>query len=163
MPDAEREAAMVPIREFAAKIKKGEINMEQAGAVGKALAEGPLPMVMMARAAELMYLEPSDLPAAEKEAGSITISRFAHGITQKKIGEAEVDAAFDKISTKGVGTDGNESVQLKDSLTDGELREWLATMKKSADKARIAKKRFTVDIPAEIRKAIDAGLGENSQ
>lgn len=47
---------------------------------------------------------------------------------------------------------------MKQSLTDQELRDWLKAMKDTADAAGIENKRFEVDIPGEIRKAIDAGL-----
>ena len=158
LPESEREAAMVPIREFAAKIKSGEVSMDQAKTVGKALAEGPLPMIMMARAAELMYLEPSELPAEEKEAGRMTLSRFARAITQKKVAEEKINAVFDEITIKTTVGD-QENVRLKETLTTDELREWLKVMKDAADEAGIENRKFVVDIEAEIRKAIDAGMG----
>lgn len=160
LPEAEREAAMVPIRELAEKIKRGEVSKEQAAAIAEAFAEGPLLMLMMARGAELKYLVPSELPDEEKKAGSITLSRFAWGMTEQKIDNAKAQAAFDKISIKTRDADGKETVQLKQSLTTEELREWLQIMKDAADAAGIEDKHFEVNIPEEIRKAIDAGLKE---
>jgi hypothetical protein len=106
----------------------------------------------------MKYLVPSDLPAAEKEAGSITLSRFARALTGKKVPKEKTNAVLEKISVKRVGTDGKETTQLKQSLSDEELRDWLKAMKDAADAAGIENKRFEVDIPGEIRKAIDAGL-----
>lgn len=84
LPEAEREAAMVPIRELADKIKRGEVNAEQAGMIAQALAEGPLLMLMMARAAEMKYLLPSELPPDEKKAGSVTLSQVCARADRKE-------------------------------------------------------------------------------
>lgn len=158
LPDSEREAAMVPIREFAARVGKGEVTMKQLEVIGKVLTEGPLPMLVMARAAEVKYLQPSDLPEEEKKAGSVTLSRFAWGMTEKKIDTEKLNSVFDRISVKTTGANGQENVRLKEKLSSDDLRDWLKTMKDAADEAGVEDRQFDVNIAAEIRKAIDAGL-----
>jgi len=160
MPAEEREKAMAPIRELAVKIRSGEVSLEQAARIAEALAQGPLFALMAARGAEMQYLEPSELPDEEKEAGRITLSRFARALTEKKIDEKETEEVLDKITIKTPGAEGKDNVQMKQTLTTEELRDWLKTMKDAADAAGIEDKLFEVDIPAEIRKAIDAGLKE---
>lgn len=44
LPEDEHEAAMVPVREFADRIRAGEVTMEEAEQIGRRISEGPCPL-----------------------------------------------------------------------------------------------------------------------
>ncbi len=158
IPADEKEAAMKPVREFTRKIRDGEVSMEQVGAVAKALKEGPALAAMLARGFEARYLNPSDLPEEEKKAGHVAISRFVQGVSTGKIPKEKPKEIRDVCTVKTVDAEGNEKRKLKDSITTEELKSCLKTMKDAADAAEIEDREFKVDLAAEIRKAIEAGM-----
>jgi len=156
LPEADRDAAMVPIDAFAERIKNGEISFEQAAAVGKELAEGGVVALLASRAFEVGYMEKSGLSPAEIAAGHITLTRYGEAVTKGKLSEEEIEKVTNVI-LKDPDGDG-ENQELKQSLTDEEIRECLALMKKSADDAGIEDREFTVDLPKAIQDAIDRGI-----
>ena len=163
LPPEEKESAMVPVRELAEKIRNLEVSVEQAKAIGKALAEGPVATVILMRGAELKYLEGSSLSEEEKQAGRMTISRFTRGVTEKKIGSEKIQHVTGMLSTKTVDNEGKEVVSMKESITTDELKNCLSFMKNAADGAGIEDKEFAVDIASEIREAIDTGMAEGGE
>ncbi|MHC4198637.1 MAG: hypothetical protein ACYSU0_01400 [Planctomycetota bacterium] len=160
IPADEKEAAMKPVREFAQRIRDGEVGLEQVGAIAEALAEGPALAAIMARGFEVKYLGPSDLPEEEKKAGHISISRFVQGVSTGKIPKEKAEQIGDICTVETVDDDGDQTRKLKDSITTEELKSCLGIMKDAADAAGIEDKEFKVDLAAEIRKAIETGMAK---
>ncbi len=162
LPQDEMNAAMEPIREFTQKIRDGEVTLEQALAVGEALAGGPALAAVMARGFEVKYLHPSDLPDDEKQAGHVAISRFVNGVSTDRIpdekAKEKVKEIGDIVTVKTTDSAGKTTKQPKDALTAEELRSCLKIMKDAADAAGVEQREFVVDLAAEIRKAIAIGL-----
>ena len=158
MSAEDKEAAMAPIHELAAKIKSGEVSMEQGGKILEELAQSSLPIVMTLKAFDVAHLQPSELSADEKKTARITMSRFAKGLMDKSIDQSTGKAISDIVTTKTIGTDGKESSELKKTITNQELTNCLQIMKEAADEAGIENKLFPVDIASEIRKAIEKGI-----
>jgi hypothetical protein len=158
IPAAERDAAMVPVREFTEKVKKGEVSTEQIGAVAKAFVEGPAFAAIAARGFDAKYMKKSSLGADEQAAGRTTLSRFAHGISSGAVPHAALEGLKDIVTVSGKGADGKDDVDLKDALTDDEVRAALAHMKSSADGGGVEQREFAIDLPAEIRSSIKKGM-----
>ena len=156
LPEADRDAAMVPIDAFAERIKNGEISLEQAAAVGQELAEGGVVALLVSRAFEVGYMEKSGLSSEEKLTGHITLTRYGEAVMKDQLSKAEIEQVTNVILEDVNGDGKNE--QLKQTLTDDEIRECLALMKKSADDAGIEDREFTVDLPKAIQTAIDRGM-----
>lgn len=158
IPADEKEAAMKPVRELARRIRDGEVGLEQVGAIAEALAEGPALAAVMARGFEVRYLRPSDLTDEEKTAGYVAISRFVQGVSTGKIPKEKAEEVRDVCTVETVEADGNETRKPKDSITTEELKSCLKIMKDAADAAGIENREFKVDLAAELRKAIEAGM-----
>lgn len=163
MPEGEKQAAMVPIRELADKIAAGEITKEQAMSVLNSLAEGPLPIAITMRAFQVKYVDASSLPAEEKKEAAVSISRFARGLMDEKIDRSKGEEVAGIVTVKTTGANGQETSQLKEAITSDELKQCLQIMKDAADKAGIENKMFPVDLAAEIRKAIQKGMAAGAK
>lgn len=157
LPPEEVEAAMQPVHEFADRIRNGEVGLEEIGRVGEALDKGNLIAIFMMRGFQLKYLEPSGLPDEEKQAGAITVSRFVQGLTTEAIAQEEWEAVSDVICTTTTDESGNTNQELKDALTDEELRHCLTLAREAADEAAIPQQKFAIDLAAELQKALDQG------
>ena len=114
---------------------------------------------IMVTAADKKYLARSGLSDAEKAAGRETIRRFASGAVEKKIDKAGIDAAMAHISD----IEPNGHVQLRQTVTDEELRKFLAEAKLQADKAGIPDEPPMIDAAAEFKRIVDEAMNDNPQ
>ncbi len=156
LPADEKKAALEAIKDFSDRIRNNKITMEQGTKLGQKLMEGPLPIVIACRAFEVMYLQKSKLDEAAKKQAHIDVTRFAHGLANKKIDRDKAKPIMDVVCEPNPSNP--KQKKLKNSITDDELKQCLKIMKEESDKAGIANKEYKIDIAAEIRKAITEGL-----
>jgi hypothetical protein len=154
----EKAAAMEPVREFAQQIRDGKVTLEQAIAVGEALAKGPAFAAVLMRGFEAKYLAKSELPDEEKAEARVTISRFVHGVSTEMIPPSKAEEISNLVTYETTGPGGEKTTTLKESITTEELRSCIKVMKDAADGAGIEDTEFTFDIADEIRKAIEKGM-----
>ena len=134
--------------------KQGKITMQEVGQVMESLAKSPLMPMIMVYAVEEQYIKNSGLSDEEKAEAHITLQRLMRGAFDKKISEQELDAILDDVSYKGP----NNQREIKQNLTDAEVRAFLAKAKKLADEKEIPEDEIKLDIVGEIKKAVDEGL-----
>ena len=137
----------------------GRIDVEQMGRIFAAIAEGPLVPLALVTAADAKYVQPSGLDVAEKRAGRRILERLARGVITEKIEEADAKA----IMVPVMKPDDEGGFTLKESLTDAELREFLAAAKAKVDDLGIPDQGFEVNIAAELDRAIDKALDRKAE
>lgn len=134
--------------------KAGKIPTERFGHVMEAVAQSPLiPLAVMA-GAEAKYFPKSGLTAEEKAQAKTEVDRFAHGVASEKLNLDDLRAALAYISKPSSGN----NFELKDSVTDDELRKFITELKTKADKAEVPASVPELNIADEVEKAIDKGL-----
>lgn len=136
----------------------GELDFEQVVAVGEHLVNSRLFTLMMADAAHELYVKPSGLTDAEKESADRTLQRVARGVFDEAIDPDELEEPLDFISTK----DFNGERELKESISDDDLRTMLAQCKRIADEARVPPKAARLDLGAEFKRVVDEAIGQSS-
>jgi hypothetical protein len=134
--------------------KAGKISDDQLGQIMEQIVKSPVLVVGIVYAAQEKYVKTSGLSAEEKTAAERTLQRLGRGAYEKKIPED----VFKKIMQPMMTTDANGKEQLKEKVTDDELRQTLALAKAEADKAGVPDEPYMIDISAEIGKAIERGL-----
>lgn len=162
LPKDEAEAAMVPVRELSAKIKQGEVSLEQAAKMGESLAQGPLMSILVTRAFEVTHLDKARIPEEERARGRVTVARFMSGLAKKQIPVSEGERVSGILMVTTKDTSGNERSVLRDSITVDELRLCLKIMKEASDKARIPRKPPRTNVSDLIREIINAGLDDTA-
>ena len=148
----EKAEIMKPVKELAKEFKNEELTLEELGSILSKVAEGSLPTLLSMRSFEILYLEKSSLDAAAKKAASVTVSRYAQGHVTAKIKDS--DGIQGIIWENTTNAEGEATKSLKEALTPEELQKCLAIMKKAADDAGIADKKFEIDIAGALRKSI---------
>lgn len=156
LTDEDKRAVIEQIDRVADEAKAGNLTGEQFAKIMENLAESPLLPAGMAKAIEVKYVDPSDLPEDEKAAAKLTLQRGARGAFEKKISPEQLELACDPISN--VDSEGKR--KLKEQVTTEELREFLANVKKLADEAGIPEEPFGFDVGEEVKKAVDKALAE---
>jgi hypothetical protein len=154
LPAEEQQEVMIQVDRVGTAFRENKMSMEQVGKLMQMFAESPLFSMFGASMLEQHYFAKSGLSAEEKAAAHVTLQRFIRGSIDEKIPEAGRDAAMRYVATK----DGNGNWQLRDELTDQEIRDFLAEAKKQADEAGIPDQPADVDVSEEVKKIVDEAL-----
>jgi hypothetical protein len=100
------------------------------------------------------YISKSGLTAAEKKDATLTAKRFAKGLLDTSITNNEANEVMDMISVETP----NGETNIKQTLTDKELRDILLKMKTAADAAGIPADVPDINFATEFDKVVDGVL-----
>ncbi|MCI0359271.1 MAG: hypothetical protein L0211_12400 [Planctomycetaceae bacterium] len=170
IPAGEKTEVIAQIDRVVAAYKEGKVKPEDLEPMMMKLEKSPAFLLMEAWGLEKAYVEPSGLPADEKEQGRRTIDRALRGLCEQKITQQEfmgvvpqrnVDVDVDlNDNGKAVFKQGKNA---QNQLTDEEVRKMLADLKKLADDAGIPDEPFEIDIGDEVKKLVDEMLAGKPQ
>lgn len=155
LPAAEREELKAQAKRVTDGIADGSISTQQMERILTGVFESPLVPMFLVKAVEVKYLDGSGLSEDEKAAGSVTLERYARGVVDKKIDQESIDKVLVYIADK----DANGQWQLRESVSDEDLRKFLAEAKQEADAAEIPEEVEPIDPSEELKKVIDAVIG----
>lgn len=156
LAEDDKQEIITQINRVAEAYKRGEISNEKMGRVFEKLAEGPLISVGMVYFIEQQYVASSGLSQEEKDQAHRTLERAARGVYEKKIDPQELEQVAEPISRQGA--DGQ--MELKEQVTDEELRDFLARLQTLVEQREIPDEPFEIDIGDEVRKAVDEALAD---
>jgi len=152
----EKQAIIAQVDRVVDKYKSGEISTEDLGRIMEELGESPLFGAIMIYSIEAKYVAPSGLSDEEKEQARVTFQRVLRGVYEERINPNELEPLTEHMTIEM--PDGSR--QLKESVTDQELRDFLAQCKKKADEAEVPDEPFEVKISEEFRRAVDRALSK---
>jgi hypothetical protein len=150
----EKRAIIAQVDRVVDQYQAGEISTEDLGRIMEELAESPLMGAILIRSVELHYVEPSGLDDAEKEQARRTLQRVLRGLYEKQLTTEELEPAMDHISYR----DAQGNRQLKQQISDEELRRFLAACRERVEAAEIPDEPYEVQISQELKRAIDRAL-----
>ncbi len=151
---AEKRAVIAEVDRVVDQYRTGQITLEDLGLIFEELAKSPVMQKLVIYAVEKQYVEPSGLTDEEKRAAHLTLQRVLRGMHEQKIQQDDLEPALDHLSVKK--QDGRR--QMKNVVTDGELRRFLAECQRVADQAGVPVEPFEMKISEEFRKAVDRAL-----
>ncbi|CAG1004375.1 hypothetical protein PHYC_03137 [Phycisphaerales bacterium] len=154
LPQDQKTSITTRINQVADDWESGKITNDQLGNVIKEVVEGPIMSMAMVDGADEQYITTSKLTDDEKNAGRRSLQRFARGTVEKKIPQSELQSLVNMVTYKTP----QGQTQLKQSLTDDELKSFLAQAKKAADDASIPDEEYKINYATELNKAIDKTL-----
>jgi len=156
LEEDEKQAIIAQVDRVVEKYKSGQITTQQLQRVMQELAESPLMGAILIYTVETQYVQPSGLGDEEKQQAQRTLQRVLRGVTERKIRVEELESAMEHVTVEQA----NGTRQLKNKISDEELRSFLAELKDKADQAEIPDEPFEIRISEEFRNAIDRALGE---
>jgi len=154
LPAQEQQEIMIQVDRVATAFREKKISIEQLGGLAERFGKSPLMSLIVTSTIGKHYFAQSGLSAEEKEQGNVALQRFIRGKIDEKIDDAGVDAAMAHIATR----DANNNWELRDKLTDDQLRAFIAEAKKQADAAGIPEQPTDIDPSEEVRKIVDQAL-----
>lgn len=155
LPEAEKAELKAEVKRLTDGFADGSLSLEQLQEVVLGLVESPLVPMFMVQAAEKQYLNGSGLSDEEKAAGKVTLQRYASGLASETIKTDSTDRVLVHIADK----DAEGQWQMRETVTDEELKAFLDAAKKEADEAGVPEEVEPVDPSDELKKVIDAVLG----
>lgn len=155
LPVEQKREIMAQVERVATAFREEKITEDQFKLLVKRFVESPLIAMIMTSAIEKQYLAKSGLSDQEKVDGAQSLRRFIRGVIDEKIKEPGIDVAMVHVATRNSQDD---DWQLKNQLTDEELRAFFAEAKKQADEAGVAEQPEQVDPSEEVRKIVDEAL-----
>ena len=155
LPDDQQQRITQRLDTIAEQYKEGEISDQQIARIFQNVFEGPLMPAGSARFFERVHLDPSGLDEAEKEAARTTIRRFARGAIDESIPREHTNAVLDTISqVQGP----NQQRVFRESLSDDEVRAFVAAAGEAADDAGVPEDIPEINFADEWDNAIDKAL-----
>jgi hypothetical protein len=154
LPEAEKAEIGIEIDRLSEAFRDGRITSEQAAAIVQQILASPLATSIIVSTIDAKYLSSSGLSDEEKAAGRKSLARFARGVLDHRIPEANRDATLKMLATKQP----DDSWQLKQRVSDDELRVFLAAAKTDADAVQIPDQPEMVDPSAELKTIVDGAV-----
>lgn len=154
LPDAEKGEIGDQIDRVAAAFRNGQLTRDQVSQIVNLFIASPLATTLVVEIAENKYFKGSALSEEEKVEGRRTLRRFARGVIDHSIPEANRDATLTLVAEHEKGG----SWQLRERVTDHELRTFLAKAKVEADAAGVVEEPEVVDPSDELRRIVDQAL-----
>jgi hypothetical protein len=158
LPEDEKLAIRQQVERVAQAFEDDRISVEQLGRIMQDLVEAKIWGLAVVQGIEAKYIEPSGLTDEEKAEGKKTISRVLRGAVEGSISDAEIETLSSHFLSTPAGADGPR--QLKENLTDEELRAMLTDARELADSKDIPEEEFEFRFSERIREIVDQALDE---
>lgn len=153
-PPQEKAELKEQVARVAEGVRNRNISAHQAGQIFQRIVESPLMPIIVVTAVEKQYLDRSGLTDQEKAEGRVTLKRFARGAFDQKIDKSGIDAVMTHVANRK--SDGQW--EMRQQVSDAELRAALAEAKKQADDAEIANEPEDIDPSAVLKEIVDEAL-----
>lgn len=156
IPQQEKDELGVEIDRVAEAFRAGRLSGEQVAEIMSMIMKSPLAGAIAVAVADAQYFDASGLSDEEKTAGRATLQRFTLGAIDGRIPEGKRDEVLALIGDK----DGRGNWQLRDRVSDEELRAFLAKAHAEADAAGIEPQPEAVDLSDELKRIVDQALAD---
>jgi hypothetical protein len=156
LPQQEKDELGVEIDRVAEAFREGKLSGDQVGAILTMIMKSPLAGAIAVAVADAQYFDASGLSEEEKTAGRLTLQRFTLGAIDERIPEAKRDEVLALIGEK----DAKGNFQLRERVSDEELRAFLAKAQAEADAAGIEPQPPAVDLSSELKRIVDQALAD---
>jgi hypothetical protein len=157
LPPQEKVEVKEQVDRVAKAFGEGQISNEQFSAIVKKLVESPLMPLFVVMAVERKYFDRSKLSDEEKAQGRQSLKRFARGVFDEKIKEMGIDAVMAHVADRKP----DDKWELRQTVSDEDLRAALSEAKAQADAADIPPAPENIDPSDEVKRIIDESLNEH--
>jgi hypothetical protein len=159
LPQQEKDEIEVQVDRVADAIRDGDMSLDQMGEIFQKLTQSPVMTTIIVSTADAKYINKSGLPEDEKAQARIVVHRFVRGAMDGTIDEPSVEATLEHIGDRQP----NGGWQLKDSVTDDELRAFLTAARMEADEANVPDEPEVFDPSDEVKQIIDEVMTEPAE
>ena len=157
LPQQEKSEIIALIDQIKDGYLSGEISFAELGLILESMGQCPAIPIGLVTLFEESYVVPSGLSNTEKAAANLNLNRLARGISTEEIDWEVVNEILAPISDPG--EDGKLNLRAPAEVSDGDIRQVLATVRQAADQAGISDEKVEIDISDEFKKSVETALG----
>jgi len=154
LPEQEKAEISVQVDRLATAFREKRISERQVMAIMEQIVKSPLMTTLAGSAIERKYVAGSGLTDREKAEGGQTLRRFLRGSIDGKIDKQGMDAAMQHVADR----DKQGNWQLRDRVTDEDLRSFFQAAKTAADNGDVAVEPEDIDPSDEFKRIIDEAM-----
>ena len=158
LSETEQEDIQEQVERVLTAFEAGNLTEVQMEMLIDEMARSPLSALMVSFTMEKKYFDSSGLGDEEKETGRTTLQRCVRGLFDGDLTEEDADTVLGHVGTKN--SEGHW--EFHDTVTDDELRQFLAAAKERADAAGVAETVEEVDPSDEVRRIVDSILSPDA-
>lgn len=161
LPAEEQSAILEQFDRVATAFKEGDLTFEETGELFTELAESPLMSVVVFQAMEAKYLNSSGLTPEEIKDAKRTLARLVRAAQDEKLEQSEIEELSRHILSQPDPSNPNRK-QLKNTMTDEELRSFFADATQLLDEKEIPDEETQMErkVSDVLREIIDRKLAE---
>jgi len=154
LPPEEKKQLKTEVQRVTDAFRKGQISLEQLVKILESLSKSPLMALIIVSSVEIHYLDKSGLSADEKTDAKRTLQRYVRAVADGKIDQQGADAVMIHIADRK--PDGRW--EMRQTVSDQDLRAALAEAKKRADEVGIPDEPPVFDPSDELKRILDEAL-----
>ena len=154
IPTSQKKQISAKISDLAQDFKTQKLDIEDLKQILKGVVESPIAGAAATIWFTDEYINKSSLTTEQKAEATDTTQRFAKGLLENKINNEEADEIMDMISERTP----NGQTQIKEALTDEQLRAALAKMKIAADASGVPADVPDINFATEFDKVVSKVL-----
>lgn len=158
LPPDEQEAIVQQYDRLGDGYLNGQVNLEDIALVFNDLVESPAFTLLFVEVIDAVYVERSGLDAEEKEVARETLQRIFNGVMNDQLDNSELDELLEAIRKNPNSQDPTQKQQIKDKLTDEELRAFIQKAKELCDAKEIPAEESGTRISDKLKAIIDDRL-----
>ncbi len=166
--DAEKARTQGVVDDFVARFEAGDVTLQQVAMVMQEIIESPVLSAGMVMGLSQQYFKQSGLSEAERAEGQIQVARVAHGLASNTVPRDELVTILMPLQAAARDRDviqlqlGNRQIRVKtpNTVTDDELRAFLAKAREHADGHGLPPVPPAFDLSGELDRAIRTAMGE---
>ena len=162
LPEGEQDEMLRQFDRVADAYTEGEISLQELAPVMQELVESPVMVLVMLKAVEAKYVDPSGLSAEEKEQAHRTMVRVLRGVIEEKLSKEDIERVTKHfLENPEADTQKGEQFRLKPNLSDDELRALLAEALEVVDEREVPDDpNYEVKLSDVVRDIVDKALNK---
>ncbi len=156
--EEEREKGKLVLKDFADKIRAGEVSMQQGLAVIAEVTTGPIMVQIGTRQLIQLCGAIPDLEQSEKDALAVNSNRYAYGASVGQISKESSSEILNLFMDTSTDESGKTSFELREDVRPEDCREANKKMQSAADAAGIAPGAYEIKISELVSASIKRGM-----
>jgi hypothetical protein len=154
LPKKQKQQIVQQVNRVVEAFQAGEIDGQDLERAIEAIVKSPIMGLLAVLALNEEYVKPSGLSEEEKTHADLILQRVARGVIEEQLKLEQLRPAMHIIAAeKRPG-----EWELKKSVSDHELRDFLDKCNDLADGAQLSDEPFQVDVGAEVKRIVDKVL-----
>ncbi len=150
LPEEEKKQVVAQVDRLVDGFKSGEITGDELGAAMQEVMQSNVMGGFIVAGFKAQHIDNGNLPEEEKAAAGRSLERLWRGMDEGKISMDDLEPLMNIVATKN-----GDTWQMKQSLSEDEVRQFVSKSAEIADQAAIPDEAYPIKISETLKKFVD--------